>query len=262
MENSQPTILFVSGLDPGGGAGLIADARVAVSLNCRILGALSCHTVQNECVVEQCAPVDPALFASQLDTLMTSYEIDALKIGLIPDSGLIDILADKLHDKLCVHPDMRVVLDPVIRSGNGYQFCDDATIAALFDRLLPLATIATPNLAEAQRLVPDAADAGDIASEMLTQGCEAALITGEEKSADTLTHKLYRRRQSPLPIACKRLPGRYHGSGCALAAAIACFLAADRTTVAAAAEAVEFTYCYLHAVAAVKTYDERFSEKT
>lgn len=260
MENFQPTVLFVSGFDPGGGAGLIADTRVAITLNCRTVAALSCHTVQNEHSVSQCTPINTALFANQIDTLIASYDIDTVKIGLIPDRDLIDILAAKLHGKINGSPGTKVILDPVISSGNGYRFCDDATIVALFDRLLPLTTVVTPNLTEAQQLAPDTMYARDMADRMLMRGCEAVLITSEEKSADTLIHRLYRRRHRPLAIACRRLPGRYHGSGCTLSAAIACFCAGGNTIPDATTKASEFTYRHLNTIATVKISDARFSE--
>lgn len=252
MENHQPTALFISGFDPGGGAGLIADTRAAATLHCRALGVLTCNTVQDDHTVSRCTPADPVLFADQIDTLITTSEFNAIKIGLIPNAKLIDILADKLHTVLSNHPDTPIVLDPVIISGSGYRFCDDITVTALTDCLLPLATVITPNLSEAQQLIPNTTCPGDMAADMLARGCRSVLITSEGKSADTLTHRLYRHRQNPLSITCELLPGRYHGSGCTLASAIACFFAAENTCADAVTKAIEFTYRYLRTVKPVQ----------
>jgi len=285
-SRAKLTILAVSGLDPGGGAGARADAETAAALGARALAVITCRTRQDSVNAQSCAPADADAVRRRIGELAANEPIAAVKIGLTPSAPVVDAVADAL----AVLPNTPVVLDPVLAAGGGYLFCDDATVARIVARLLPLATVATPNLDEAARLaavvaMPDAAarreavvatpkpagtarrdavaaapkpaaaqcaaatgDAAAMAAKILESGCGAVLITGESESNGQLRHRLYRNGAPPCDITCQRLPHRYHGSGCTLSSALAVELARGASIVEAARRAHDYTYrCLLRA---------------
>lgn len=158
---AQLTILAVSGFDPGGGAGAHADAETAAALGARTLAVITCRTRQDSVNARSCAPADADAVRRRIGELAAAEPVAAVKIGLTPSVSVVDAVADAL----AALPEMPVVLDPVLAAGGGYVFCDDATVARIAARLLPLATVATPNLGEAARLAavaatPDMAETG------------------------------------------------------------------------------------------------------
>ena len=270
-SRAKLTILAVSGLDPGGGAGARADAETAAALGARALAVITCRTRQDSVNAQSCAPADADAVRRRIGELAANEPIAAIKIGLTPSAPVVDAVADAL----AALPNTPVVLDPVLAAGGGYLFCDDVTAARIASRLLPLATVVTPNLAEATRLaavvaMPDAAarretvaaalkpaaaqcaapagHAAAMAAKILNTGCGAVLITGESESNGQLRHRLYRNGAPPCDITCQRLPHRYHGSGCTLSSALAVELARGASIVEAARRAHDYTYrCLLRA---------------
>lgn len=257
--HAQLTILAVSGLDPGGGAGARADAETAAALGARALTVITCRTRQDSVNARSCTPADAAEVRRRICELAAAEPVAAVKIGLTPSVSVVDAVADAL----AALPGTPVVLDPVLAAGGGYVFCDDATTARIAARLLPLATVATPNRSEAARLTAvaaaaniaetaqraaHAADAAAMAGKILESGCGAVLITGESESDGQLRHRLYRNGAPPCDITCRRLPHRYHGSGCTLSSALAVELARGATIAEAARCAHDYTYhCLLRA---------------
>ena len=244
MNALYPNILTISGFDPCGGAGLIADIKTLNSLGCRALGIISCQTIQNDSRVSQCIASDPQLVGSQIDDLTENYRIDAIKIGLLPDTKLIRLIAEKI-DRIRQKNLTPVVLDPVITSSSGYSFCDAEVVASLVQHLLPFVTLATPNLSEAKQLAGNITPASAIAKKLLNGGCQSLLITTEEESDDRLTHRLYQPNTPPIAIDCERLNVCYHGSGCILASSIAAHLAHGDALNEAVHKANDFTYNHL-----------------
>ncbi|MDD9806944.1 MAG: bifunctional hydroxymethylpyrimidine kinase/phosphomethylpyrimidine kinase [Gammaproteobacteria bacterium] len=243
-SRAKLTILAVSGLDPGGGAGARADAETAAALGARALAVITCRTRQDSVNAQSCAPADADAVRRRIGELAANEPIAAVKIGLTPSAPVVDAVADAL----AALPNTPVVLDPVLAAGGGYLFCDDATTARIAARLLPLSTVATPNLSEAARLAAVVDDAAAMAAKILNTGCGAVLITGESESNGQLRHRLYRNGAPPCDITCQRLPHRYHGSGCTLSSALAVELARGASIVEAARRAHDYTYrCLLRA---------------
>ncbi len=241
---AHPTILAVSGLDPGGGAGAHADIETITALGARARAAVTCYTRQDSVNAHSCEAGDADVVRRRITGLAATETIAAVKIGLTPTAQIADAVADAL----AALPGTPVVLDPVLAAGGGYVFCDEAATAQIIARLLPLATVATPNLAEAARLAAGAGDASAMAERILESGCGAVLITGESEDGGRLRHRLYDGGAAPLDITCERLAHRYHGSGCTLSSALAVELARGLPAAAAARRAHDYTYrCLLRA---------------
>ena len=236
--NTHPTILVVAGRDPGGGAGACADVATIAALGGRALTAITCDTEQDSVDARSCEAAEAGAVRARIEELAARHPIDAVKIGLTPTPAIVEAIARAL----AALPTAKVVLDPVLAAGGGYVFCDDATTRSIARRLLPRADVATPNLAEALRLVPGARNADAAAARMLRDGCGAVLITGAAKNGARLEHRLYRADGKPLAITCRRLPHRYHGSGCTLSSALAVALARAVPTVRAVRYAHAYTW--------------------
>lgn len=251
----RPCCLTVAGSDSGGNAGVQADLRAfhAYGLHgCTVFAAL---TAQNPFGVSAIHGVPADFVAAQLDAVLGVYAIRALKTGMLADPAVIEVVADRL----AAHPEIAKVVDPVLVATSGARLVPDAALRAVCTRLLPLATLITPNLPEAETLCgravgdPNAARAGDAAhAEALarqiheTYGC-AVLVKGGHGASTAAVDVLYDGhavRTFALPWVGD--PVSTHGTGCSLAAALAAELARGRPL----AEAVAGAKGYVHAAIA------------
>ena len=142
------TVLIIAGSDPGAGAGLQQDLKVATLLGTYGLTVPTALTVQNSQGVQAVHPVAPEVVAAQLDAVLSDFPVDAVKVGMLATQEIVALVAARLK-KLGTVP---VVLDPVLAAGGGFPLLDEAGIAAMQDQLFPLTTLLTPNAPEAARL--------------------------------------------------------------------------------------------------------------
>src|SRR5689334_15164414 len=141
-------VLSIAGSDPSGGAGIQADLKTFQALGVYGAAVVTTVTVQNTVEVRSRHDVPAAVVAAQLDAVLGDLSIAAAKTGLLPDARIVDVVVERLR-----HPDAPpIVVDPVSVATSGQALADDAAMAAIRDRLLPLATLVTPNLAEAEAL--------------------------------------------------------------------------------------------------------------
>jgi hydroxymethylpyrimidine kinase/phosphomethylpyrimidine kinase len=239
-DQRLPDVLICAGLDPSGGAGLIADIRVADELGCRPCGVVTALTVQNTTGVVGSHPCDPDVVGHELAFLMTDIEMRAIKIGMVGSSALARAIANALH--LSAAP---VVWDPVMYPTRGGEPLnadphDDAMTA-----LRPHLTLVTPNKQELflmTGLPTGTSTMAEAAARALAQKLDTAVLikgghfAGNE-SIDILLHAGGREE-----LRGPRL-GRgedVHGTGCALASAIAAHLAHGRELVEACTLAKEY----------------------
>lgn len=224
----RPDVLICAGLDPSGGAGLIADVRVVAELGGRPVGVATALTIQNTTGVLGAQPCDPELVGEQLTYLMTDVEVRAVKIGMIGSAAVAKAIAGALH--LTNAP---VVWDPVAAPTRGdgdfaYSIADAA------EQLAPHLALVTPNLRELALLagceISDRASI-DAAGQALAArlGC-AVLVKGghdgdPDVAIDVLINGAHREEFSAPRIARGE---HVHGTGCALASAIATHLALGR----------------------------------
>lgn len=217
----RPALLCLSGHDPTGGAGVHADIEAAGAQGVAVLSIITALTVQDSRDVRAVQAVDTGLIERQLDALAADAEIAAIKIGLLGDATQVALVATWI-DRLRVP----VVLDPVLRAGGGAELACSALKDAIARELLPRATLATPNAAEARRLAGldcDApADRAGVA--LLAKGCANVLVTGgDEPGGDraTVINTWHRPDGPPHRFTWPRLSETFHGAGCTLASAIA-----------------------------------------
>jgi hydroxymethylpyrimidine/phosphomethylpyrimidine kinase len=233
-----PNVLSIAGIDPSGGAGLLADIKAFSALGAYGCGVVAALTAQNTRAVTGIQEVPPAFLRQQLDTLFDDVRVEAVKIGMLASAPLIDTVADVLAR---IRPRF-VVLDPVMVAKSGDRLLRADAVAALKARLLPLATLVTPNLPEAADLlgheVADTPEAMRAAAEALhAAGAGAVLVKGGHGRSETLTDVLFD-GVTCTEYAARRVRTRNtHGTGCTFSSAIAALLPQRETLAAAVADA-------------------------
>lgn len=236
-----PCVLTIAGSDSGGGAGIQADARTIQALGGYALTAITAVTAQDGRGIAAWEPVAPRLLAAQLTAALAGFPVAAIKTGLLPGAAAIRAIAGVLRR----HPRLPLVVDPVLGSTSGTRFLLPADLRELRRRLLPLATLVTPNRPEAEalcgrRLRTDA-DVAAAARELAAEWNCAVLIKGGHAAGrrcrDCLAVPGGRVRWYEGPRVATR---NTHGTGCVLSAAIALELARGRQTGPAVARARAF----------------------
>ena len=239
----QPVAVTIAGSDCGGNAGIQADLRVFHGFGVHGCTAIAALTAQNPAGVTGVLAVDPAFLRRQLAAIYSAYDVRAIKTGMLQNAALIETVACTLRR----HRDIPLVIDPVMVATSGARLLEDAAVTALMRRLLPLATLITPNLPEAEVLlgspVNDTAAAGDAARKLAARFHCAVLVKGGHDStcraSDALCigRKLFR-----ISTPVVRHPLSLHGTGCTLSAAIAASLATGRSLVDAVVEGKAYVY--------------------
>ena len=208
--SGPPRILTIAGSDSSGGAGIQADVKTIVMLGGYAMTAITVLTAQNTLGVARVDSVEPAMVAAQIDSCVSDIGIDAVKIGMLGSAAVAGIVADRL-EALAVP----VVFDPVMVATSGAALADADTIAA-FERLMALATLTTPNVAELEALGGNDA--------MRERGI-AYLAKGGDAVGATVIDQLVRADGTTLSFEGSRIATRHtHGTGCTLSSAIATFL--------------------------------------
>jgi hydroxymethylpyrimidine/phosphomethylpyrimidine kinase len=224
-RSAVPNVLTIAGVDPSGGAGVLADLKTFSALGAYGCGVIAALTAQNTRAVTGIHEVPPAFLRLQLQTLFDDVRIDAVKIGMLASCELIRVVAETLGR----HAPRFVVLDPVMVAKSGDRLLRADAVAALRSELVPLATVLTPNLPEAGdllgRAVGDGAEAMRAAArELRALGARHVLVKGGHGAGDTLVDVLYDgARFVELPTARIRTRNT-HGTGCTLSSAIAALL--------------------------------------
>ena len=218
------TALTIAGSDCSGGAGIQADLKTMTMNGVYAMSAITALTAQNTTGVTAIVEVEPAFLQRQLDMIFTDIRPDAVKIGMVSNAGLIEIIAQRLS----FYRAENIVVDPVMVATSGSRLTESEAVAALKSRLFPLAALVTPNLPEAEvlsgmtvRSEADMAAAAKYIGESC--GCAVLLKGGHSvKSADDLlyAHGAYRWFRG-------RRIGNHntHGTGCTLSSAVASNLA-------------------------------------
>lgn len=233
-----PVVLALSGNDPSGGAGIQADIESLISHGCHTAPVITALTIQDTSDIIGYTPLDAGLIVEQARAVLEDMPVHAFKIGLLASSDAVEAVHSLLHD----YPEIPVVLDPVLTSGNGTELTDDEVIDAMVELLVPQTTVLTPNSLEARRLAPEADTLDACAMALLERGCEYLLITGTHENTPTVQNILFANHRLLETFTWERLEHRYHGSGCTLAASIAGLLAQGLEPFSAIHEAQEYTW--------------------
>lgn len=238
MATAPPRVLTVAGSDSGGGAGIQADLKTMLAHGVHGMSVITAVTAQNSLGVQGYWELPPEAVKAQLDSVLGDIGVDAVKTGMLASTTLIQTVADCLSTV-----DVPVVVDPVSVSKHGDPLLDTDALDVLRDRLLPLATLVTPNLHEAEQLagvrVTGEAELRRAADAVLALGARAVLVKGGHLAGDAVDLLWDGRRETT--FRSERFDNRHtHGTGCTLASAIAARLALGDTLVEAVGMAKEY----------------------
>ena len=245
-----PVALTIAGSDSGGNAGIQADLRAFHAMRVHGCTAITALTAQNPDGVHGVQLADSNLLAAQLKAIFESYAVRALKTGMLATADLIEVVIDQLQR----HPDVFKVVDPVMIATSGARLLADDAVTVLRNRLLPLATLITPNRPEAEVLaevtISSEAEAIDAALKLARRANCGVLIKGGHDLAHPARDLLCLRDEKTAagwqlwrlttPIVAH--PLSTHGTGCTLSAAIAAALAQGRTLLDAVIAGKAFVY--------------------
>jgi hydroxymethylpyrimidine/phosphomethylpyrimidine kinase len=217
-------VLVIAGSDSGGGAGIQADIKTAMALGAYATTAITALTAQNTLGVHGVLPVPPAFLRLQIETVLADIGADAVKTGMLGDAPTIELIA-----ALLAPTRLPFVLDPVMVAKGGARLLAADAAAALIQVLLPLATLVTPNVPEAEALtgltIPSLAAMHRAAEALLALGAPAVLLKGGHMPGETVTDLLVTQGGTEI-FRHPRLQTRHtHGTGCTLATAVAAGLA-------------------------------------
>jgi hydroxymethylpyrimidine/phosphomethylpyrimidine kinase len=218
---SRPTrLLTIAGSDSGGGAGIQADLKTFAAHGGYGMSVITAVTAQNTHAVMGVHPIPPEVVALQIEAVFSDLGVDAIKIGMLANRALIEVVADRLR----AWSGPPVVLDPVMVAKSGDALLADEAVSALVEYLMPLATLITPNLPEAKHLVgfdvSSAADRVGAGVELLRRG-PAVLIKGGHDPGPELVDLLVSSHGTRRFVHPRIDTRSTHGTGCTLSAAIA-----------------------------------------
>lgn len=229
--------LTIAGSDSCGGAGVQADIKTMSALGVYAASAITSVTVQNTLGVQAIQAIQPEIVAGQIRAVMDDIKPTAIKVGMVNDQATILAIADTLQQ----YSTQKLVVDPVMVSTSGSMLMQKDALGTFCSRLLPMATLLTPNIPEAEvlsnlsiRSIDDMDAAG---RSILALGCKAVLIKGghlEGRKVD----KLYLPNNEVCSFVHEAIATRNtHGTGCTLSSAIAAFMARGLALTDAVAQA-------------------------
>jgi hydroxymethylpyrimidine/phosphomethylpyrimidine kinase len=226
-------VLSIAGSDSGGGAGIQADLKAFARCGVHGMTAITAITAQSTVGVDAVEPVSPQTIVAQVRAVAEDIGVDAVKVGMLGTAATVEAVVDALG----LLGEAPVVVDPVTVAESGAVLLDDDARAALIERLLPLATVATPNIPEASALAGarEPFSQEDLVREMLALGPRTVVVTGghSERCVD-----LFYDGSEIVEISGERHPhGAAHGSGCTHSSALAAFLALGESPLDAARKA-------------------------
>jgi hydroxymethylpyrimidine/phosphomethylpyrimidine kinase len=220
-----PRVLTIAGSDSGGGAGIQADLKTFQALGVWGMSAITAVTVQNTKGVSGFEELSPETVGEQIRAVVTDIGVDAAKTGMLASAPIIEAVAEAVRETGVPN----LVVDPVFVSKHGHPLLREDAVDALRTRILPLASLVTPNLAEAAGLagfeVRTLQDMERAGGAILELGAHAVLVKGGHLEGEQATDLLVT-PDGVQPVSAERIDTPHtHGTGCVLSAAIAAFLA-------------------------------------
>ena len=244
MTRRKPVVMVFSGSDPTSGAGLQADVLTVTELDCHPLTIVTSITIQNTREVSEVHPLASDLIREQVRTLLLDIEVDVFKIGMVPNSDVLQEIIAVLKK----FPDKPVIFDPVFNSGGGYQFVSSHLARQVIKELLPRSLVVTPNIKELEALaealdpILQEASSDERALRLARAGAKFVLVTGTHSDSIDVTNRLYDKHGLIDSWTWPRLVGDYHGSGCTLASAISGYHADGSSVVESVFKGQQFTW--------------------
>lgn len=222
--NDYTVCMTIAGSDPSGGAGIQADLKTFSKLGCYGQAAVTTLTVQSTRGVVSSAAVNPDLVYAQVAEVMTDWMPQAVKIGIVPDAGVARVIVRLLEE---FSPTF-IVFDPVLVSSSGLPFVDEDNVRIVRETLLPLCSLVTPNIPEAQTLVGCRSDNMlELASRLqtLAGGDTAVLVKGGHKNSTPVDVLSFGEKFYLFDEEQRVSTPNTHGTGCVLSSAIAAYYA-------------------------------------
>ncbi len=236
----RPQVLTIAGSDSGGGAGIQADLKTFQELEVFGTSVLTAVTAQNTHGVHGVEAVSPELITQQLDAIGSDFSIAACKTGMLFDAARIEAVATGVKR----HVFNRLVVDPVMIAKGGAPLLQDTAVDALKTSLLPLATVVTPNVPEAEVLtgltIRSFNDRLEAARRMLAYGVRAVILKGGHLEGETAEDLIMMESEVFLLSAPRIQTSDTHGTGCTFSAALTAELAKGRSIMEAAVTAKRF----------------------
>ncbi len=237
MSTGRKYALSIAGFDPSQGAGIGADLKTFEQLGVYGLGVCTAITVQDEEQVKSVSWTDLSTITDQIEVLLDRYPVEYAKIGLIENFDVLEEVLFFLKEK---NPNLRIIWDPILKSGGGFVFHEEVYTKQL-KNLLKDIYLLTPNRQEVTRLSP--ADAPEKSARALSAYTSVYLKDGHNKEA-ACKDILYTARQE-FEFTADRLPHAKHGSGCVFSAALVAALANGRELTDACSQAKDYVTRYI-----------------
>ncbi len=233
------TALTIAGSDSGGGAGIQGDLKTFSALGVYGAAAITAVTAQNTVAVTRVFDLPADLVADQIEAVVSDIGADAVKVGMLANAEIIRVLAQQVRK----HRLHRLVVDPVLVATSGVRLLPEEAIGALRSTLLPLATVITPNVPEAEALtelrIESLDDMRQAAEEIVGMGARSVVLKGGHRDGPAID--VFYDGHVFRELAAPRIrTSSTHGTGCTLSAAIAAFLALGRELPDAVREAKEY----------------------
>ena len=240
IDGRQPIALTIAGSDSGGGAGIQADLKTFQSFGCHGTSVVVAVTAQNTLGVRSVHPVPQSMIIDQLEAVAEDLPPDALKSGMLATRELVELVAHQVASRGWGP----FVLDPVMVATSGDRLLNADAVIAVRDRLLPLSSIVTPNLDEAELLtglrVRSPAEMVAAGRALVDLGAESALVKGGHLESDILVDVLVIGDRVERFTRTRLDTRATHGTGCTLSAAITACLGSNLTIESSVATALEF----------------------
>lgn len=233
------TALTIAGSDCSGGAGIQADIKTMMANGVYAMSAITALTAQNTLGVHGIMEVSKEFLSEQLEAVFTDIVPDAVKIGMVSSGDLIDVIADKLEK----YEATNIVVDPVMVSTSGSRLISEEAIVVLKERLLPLATVVTPNIPETEVLVERSVDSPEAmkeAARTIYEQYQSAVLCKGGHSLNDANDYLYERDGGQWFYGKHIDNPNTHGTGCTLSSAIAAQLALGKGLIEAVESAKDY----------------------
>lgn len=254
MCSKYVSTLTIAGSDSCGGAGLQADIKTMSAVGCYACSVVTAVTAQDTTGVRSVEVMSADIVVQQLRAVMCDIRPSAVKTGMLGDADVVTAVSDTLAS----YPRVPLVVDPVIVATSGDPLMKQGTLQVLSDRLIPLATLLTPNLPEAETLsgmnIHSVDDISMAARRILDLGCQAVLIKGGHADGKTKTDWLFTRSGVVKSFSAQSITTlNTHGTGCTLSAAITAYLARGLNLVSAVDKGKQYLSQAIKAGAEVST---------
>lgn len=230
-------VLIIAGSDSGGGAGIQGDVKTVTCLGGYAATAITALTAQNTLGVFGIHDVPEDFIRQQIKLVLDDIGADCLKTGMLNKESVIEVVADSISE----YPDIPLVLDPVMFAKGGASLLPESALATLKKLLIPLAEIITPNIPEAEYLagmsIKNIADMRVAAQKVLALGCKSVLLKGGHLDGEVVTDLLLTEEGETIFEQPRIVSKNTHGTGCALASAIATGIAQKMSLIDAVSRA-------------------------